>query len=178
VQAGVWVVAAAGNEGPGEGTVGFPGGFSECLCVAALDQNLAVASFSSRGPAVDTANPGVSILSTYPGGRYARMSGTSMATPYFAGVLALYLDFLRRNQKPKPNLTQVLEILGATSKDLGARGKDTAYGYGLPQIIKMFDAVTPPPPPPPPPPPADSIEISVAELVKNGVNTVRISFVK
>lgn len=151
VNAGIIVVAAAGNEGPNEGTVGYPGGFDECICVAAVDSSLQAANFSSRGPANDVAAPGVSILSTYPGGRYSRLSGTSMATPYVAGCVAIFLDYLKRQGKPKPNYRDILSLLSSTTKDLGNQGKDTSYGWGLIQPLAMFKSVTPTPPPPPTP---------------------------
>jgi subtilisin len=86
---GVIILAAAGNEGPREGTVGFPGGYKQCIAVAAVDSSLNTAQFSSRGRAVYVAGPGVNIKSTFLNGQYATMSGTSMATPHLAGIAAL-----------------------------------------------------------------------------------------
>src|SRR5262249_54153195 len=76
VAAGVIVVAAAGNDGPGADTVGYPGGYPEVIACGALDSNLTVASFSSRGPQVYICGPGVNCRSCYPGSRFATMSGT------------------------------------------------------------------------------------------------------
>lgn len=89
--AGVIVLAAAGNDGGPGDRVGYPGKYPEVITVAATDINQYVAPFSSRGPAVDVAAPGDNIVSTLPNGRYAEWDGTSMATPMAAGVAALYV---------------------------------------------------------------------------------------
>ncbi|MFH1328574.1 MAG: S8 family peptidase, partial [Candidatus Bathyarchaeota archaeon] len=80
---GSLLVASAGNSGNPAGrgdNVGYPAKYDSVIAVAATDQNDKRARFSSTGPAVELAAPGVDILSTYPGG-YATGSGTSMACP-------------------------------------------------------------------------------------------------
>lgn len=145
---GVIVVAAAGNEGP-EGTVGYPAGFAGVVCVAAVDNKLATAKFSSRGPAVYVAAPGVNIRSCYPGDRFATMSGTSMATPYVAGCAALYVaDRKARNLKPSP--AEFSARVKDTADDLPPKGRDTATGYGLIRPAKLLGENAPPVPMPPP----------------------------
>src|SRR5262245_36860654 len=73
---GIIVVAAAGNGGVTE----YPGKFPEVICVGAIDNQKRLASFSGRGPEVAVVAPGVNVRSTYSAGRYATLSGTSMAT--------------------------------------------------------------------------------------------------
>lgn len=173
VAAGVWVVAAASNSGPGANTVGYPGAFPECICVGAVDSALAVAVFSSRGPQLDIAAPGVKINSTYPGGRYAVLSGTSMATPYVAGVLAVYHESLRRLGRPIPTTLQLLEELKRTAKDLGVAGQDSSYGHGLIQPLKMLPVGTTPPPSP-----TDPVVLTHPELLLHGIENIVVNFKK
>lgn len=145
---GVLHIASAGNSGTssGEGeTVGYPANYSSVVAVAATDKNDLRGYFSSTGQNVEISAPGVSIYSTYPGSKYATMSGTSMASPHVAGVAALVIS----SGVTSPDT--VRERLISTATDLGTAGRDPWYGYGLVNAAEAVNSsVTPPEPPEPP----------------------------
>ena len=124
--AGVLIVAAAGNDGnpPARGdTVDYPARYGSVIAVAATDINDERAKWSSTGPAVEISAPGVSILSTYPENRLATMSGTSMACPHVTGTAALIMA-----SNPSLSNADVRQILSNTADYLGDLSK---YGFGL-----------------------------------------------
>jgi len=135
--AGITIVAAAGNSG---GAVSYPAAYPEVIAVSATDDTNQIASWSSRGPEVDLAAPGVSIYSTYKGQSYATLSGTSMAAPHVSGAAALIID----TKKCDLNLdgvctpAEVQQRLEQTATDLGAPGKDNLYGAGLVNVYQVL----------------------------------------
>jgi len=123
-QAGVIEVVAAGNSGPGSNTVTYPGAYPEVIGVAATDSSNNVPSWSSRGPQVDIAAPGVNIYSTYKNNGYATLSGTSMATPHVTGTVAL-----REALHPGESFAKVLSTITSTATPLPLGS--TLVGAGL-----------------------------------------------
>jgi subtilisin family serine protease len=113
--AGIFFVAAAGNSGPRCGSVTDPpASYPDVLTVGAVDQTDRVATFSSRGPGKpDVMAPGVNVLSALPGGRYGILTGTSMAAPHVAGVVALMWS---ANPHLVGDIARTEEILRGTAR--------------------------------------------------------------
>ena len=100
-------------------------GLSNILAVAATTSNDVLTAYSNYGPrSVDLAAPGSGILSTYPNDKYQTLGGTSMATPFVTGVVALI-----RSQHPDWTASQVIEqVLGSVDKLASLSGKVLSGG--------------------------------------------------
>jgi Subtilase family len=126
---GVVVVASAGNDGQGDNFPEAPAACGTVLSVTAVDSTMHVTSYSSFDGTVSLAAPGDNIYSTVPtydsSTGYELMSGTSMASPFVAGVAALVLQ-----QHPTWTPAQVRSRLETTAEDIGPAGFDPRDGYG------------------------------------------------
>ena len=144
--AGIVTIFAAGNEGPDPMTIRSPADMAfspiHTFSVGAIDNNRVVAEFSSRGPSScdntqikpEVVAPGVNIVSSFKGGGYFTMSGSSMAAPYIAGLVALMREY-----NPDVTVSQIKNALIHAADDLGIQGDDNSYGYGLVDASKVLD---------------------------------------
>ncbi|MGN1401585.1 MAG: S8 family peptidase [Bacillus sp. (in: firmicutes)] len=97
---GILVVCAAGNDGDGDDTtdeLAYPGCYNEVISVGAVDLQRRSSRFTNSHNELDLVAPGEKIKSTYLGGKYASLSGTSMATPHVSGALALIKNMANKS---------------------------------------------------------------------------------
>lgn len=142
-----WLIFAGGNSGPNTPDTDWPGRSRHLLNVAALNMDLTPASFSSAGDKIDTSGPGVNIWSCKPGGGFQQMSGTSMSTPFVAGLLGLYRAALKAAGQPIPTLYELRDQLAYRSTDLGPPGDDRRTGPGWITPMLLTLGLTPDPAP-------------------------------
>lgn len=156
--AGIVIVSSAGNEGPNCESIRYPPAiYDATLSVGAVDNADNIAGFSSRGPVTedesnrlkpDIVAPGAGIRSSLPGAGYGRLSGTSMAAPHVAGLVALLIS-------AKPPLSGDVAALEAaimssavpltSEQNCGDISGDSVpnhtFGYGRIDALEAYDYV-------------------------------------
>jgi len=131
-------VVAAGNDGPAEGSIDFPAANPDVIAVAAMDADMTIVRWSSRGiddgndatiskGEIELAAPGVTIESTWKDGGYTYWNGTSMATPHVSGIAALLWY-------AGTSVDDIRLALRSMATDIDIAGYDIASGYGAPQL--------------------------------------------
>lgn len=131
----VVVVAAMGNSGKNE--VYYPAGCSGVVAVGASTGQEKIAEFSTRGRHISLVAPGENIYSTIPleMGGYTTDSGTSAATPFVSGAIALLLG-----EFPQLTVSEVKSRLEASAKDIELSGYDESSGFGIIDLVALLSA--------------------------------------
>ena len=112
------------------------------ITVGAVDNKGKMTSFSSWGPTKDgRVKPeivavGDRVTSTVSGNEYATYSGTSMATPAASGGVSMLVEQYQAFNGKKPGAAIIRSLLAATGKDLGNKGPDYKFGFGLIDIYR------------------------------------------
>ena len=131
----VVVVAASGNDGTSERY--YPGALPGVFAVGAVDSNGAVTNFTSYGANITVVAPGLNIYSSFAHNSYAVASGTSQASPFVAGSIALAKSYaLEQGQKLTAN--EIHYLLKNTSDKVNSRLRDEHAGYGLLNLADAF----------------------------------------
>lgn len=133
---GVTVVAATGNDGSGT-TRYYPGALPYSIAVGAADPQGDVTAFSTWGRQVDLVAPGTQIYSCLPHGRYGFSTGTSHATPFVSGGVALLASIVHRGGRSLSN-SRIKHVLRNTADRLDTRFRHPKAGFGR---LNLLDAV-------------------------------------
>ncbi|MEM9904351.1 MAG: S8 family serine peptidase [Cyanobacteria bacterium P01_D01_bin.44] len=133
---GVSIVAASGNDG--QEHLYYPGALPHVIAVGALDESGDITSFSTYGKQVDFAAPGTDIYSTYIGNDYGFSTGTSHASPFVAGAIALLKSYARQKHDTDLSDRQIKYLLKHTADKLDRRFKHPKAGFGK---LNVLDAL-------------------------------------
>ena len=132
-QKGCLCVVAGGNQG--KNVLSFPANHEKVLSVGAVDSKKLVARFSNKGATLRIAGPGVQIASSWTNNDYMKANGTSMAAPHVTGIVVLFCEMYHKTYNKYPTPDQMVDAVLNEVIDLGKKGRDDKYGYGLAQAF-------------------------------------------
>ncbi|HJU11762.1 MAG TPA: S8 family serine peptidase [Candidatus Binataceae bacterium] len=135
----VTVVAASGNDGTSERY--YPGALPGVFAVGAVDDGGAVTNFTSYGATIFVVAPGMNIYSSFAHRSYAFASGTSQASPFVTGSVALFKSYAKQNGHQLTH-HEIASILKSTSDKIDSRLRDERAGYGLINLADAFKLLT------------------------------------
>lgn len=118
------VIAAVGNDGPNAAPL-YPAAYTDVIGVTAVSDKKKIYRLAGRGNHVDFSAPGVKVRHAAKNKGYKTSSGTSMAAPFVTAVVVSHLN------KDKFDSDLLIKHLIEAAEDLGAKGFDPIYGYGL-----------------------------------------------
>lgn len=119
------LIAAAGNDGPRAKPV-YPAAYPGVIAVTAVDQSRKVYRRAARGAHIDIAAPGVNVWTAASVKGQRPRSGTSFAAPFVTAAAALILA-----DNPGFSREEIEIVLENEADDLGDRGRDDTFGWGL-----------------------------------------------
>jgi len=125
------IFCAAGNSND---QIDFPGKLQSTIAVGAVNKSWQKAYFSDFGPRLIVMAPGVELLGPYLNNGYARLTGTSMASPIVASIAAL-----KKSLQPDLNKEKCIEYFKKTCRDIEKPGWDEKTGYGIIQPGKFLN---------------------------------------
>lgn len=133
---GVTIVAASGNDGAQQ--LYYPGALPYAIAVGAIDETGEVASFSTYGKQVSFVAPGTNIYSSYLHDDYAFSNGTSHASPFVAGAVAMLKSYALQQKDMRLSDSQIKYILKHTADKIDTRFKHPKAGFGK---LNLIDAL-------------------------------------
>ena len=142
VAKGIVVVVASGNHS-GDASYRYPANKDNVITITSIDKKDKIADTANTGAVIDFALPGVNVFAPYKSYAYVQ-SGTSLAAPHAAAAVALL-----KTWDKTLNQSEIVEILKRYTVDLGAKGFDETYGWGMIDLssfdIKTAERPTQPP---------------------------------
>lgn len=125
---GMFPIAAAGNAGAGAAPL-YPAAYQSVFAVTAVDASDNIYNQANQGDYIEFAAPGVQVVTLNNKNGFGVSSGTSVATAYFSGLVALILS-----TNPSLTFDSLRDVLQSGSKDLGQAGRDPVFGHGVPDV--------------------------------------------